>query len=140
MGWTDDVQEIVMLTHRYAHAVDRYDPVALLDVFTVDAVVDHSPFGLPRSVGHEEIGAYFATSRASGRQSMHLTTTHVVDVVGNGEAVGSNYVQAFRPGMDGGQPLVAALAVNEDHYVRTPDGWKISHRVTSPAVDISFDF
>lgn len=59
---------------------------------------------------------------------------------GDDEAVGSNYVQAFRPGPEGGQPLVAALAVNEDRYIRTPDGWKISHRVTSPTVDISFDF
>ena len=140
MSVTDDVAEIIMLTHRYARAVDRYDPAALLNVFSVDATLDHSPYGYPVRVGHDEIGAHFAESRRSGRQSMHVTSTHIVDLTGPDDAVGSSYVQAFRPAADGGQPLTAALAINEDKYVRTADGWRISHRVTSPMIDITFDF
>lgn len=140
MSVTDDVAEIIMLTHRYARAVDRYDPDALLEVFSVDATLDHSPYGFPQRVGHDEIAAHFAKSRASGRQSMHLTTNQVVDLTGPDDAVGTSYVQAFRPGADGGQPLIAALAINEDTYARTAAGWRISHRVTSPMVDIVFDF
>ncbi len=129
-----------MLTHRYARAVDLYNADELLEVFTHDAVLDHSAFGLARSVGHAEIGAYFAKSRASGRQSMHLLTNHIVEIEGADTASGTHYVQAFRPGPDGGQPLVAALAINNDEYTRTESGWRIGHRVTTTAVDISFDF
>lgn len=140
MTHTDDMVEIIMLTHRYALAIDRYDPAALLDVFTEDAVLDFSAFGLGKMDGLDEIAAYFAESRASGRQAMHRISNHVIDIVGEHTAVGSHYTQAFRPGLDGKQPLVAALVINEDRYVRSPIGWQISHRAATPGVDISFDF
>ena len=140
MAHTDDVVEIIQLTHRYALAIDRYDPAALLDVFTEDAVLDFSAFGLGTMNGIDEIASSFAESRASGRQSMHRISNHVIDVVGEHTAVGTHYTQAVRPGPDGGQPLVAALVINEDRYVRSPIGWQVSHRAATPGVDISFDF
>lgn len=131
-----DSVAIIMLTHRYANAVDRYDPEALLSVFTEDAVLDHSPYGNARCVGHAEIAAYFARLKASGRPSMHITSNHTVEIVGANEAVGTSYVQAMRPGTEPGAPIVAALAMNEDRYLRTPEGWKISDRRTAPLIDV----
>jgi hypothetical protein len=140
MTRTDDVVEIIMLTHRYALAVDRYDPAALLEVFTENAVLDFSALGLGKMDGLGEIAAYFAESRAAGRQAMHRISNHVIEIIGEDTAVGSHYTQAFRPGPDGRQPLVAALVINEDRYVRSPIGWQVSHRAATPGVDISFDF
>ncbi|MGI9621813.1 MAG: nuclear transport factor 2 family protein [Acidimicrobiales bacterium] len=131
-----DINEIIMLTHRYAKAVDKYDPEALLTVFAEDAVLDHSPYGNACSEGHDEISAYFARLKASGRPSMHITSNHTVEIVDADEAVGTSYVQAMRPGTEAGSPIVAALAMNEDRYVRTDAGWRISHRRTSPLIDV----
>lgn len=136
MTKADDISEIIMLTHRYANAVDRYDPAALLSVFTEDAVLDHSPCGYAKSTGHGEIEAYFGRLKASGRASMHITSNHVVEVRGEAEATGSSYVQAMRPGTEPGMPVTAALAMNEDVYSKTSDGWKISQRRTSPLIDV----
>lgn len=136
MSYADDVARIIAVVNRYALSIDRYDPDVVLSVFTSDATLDHSPCGYPKSVGHDEIAEYFAPRKTRVRRSMHFMSNHLVDITGPDSATGSSYVHAIGPGPDGGAPVTAALAINEDVYRRTTDGWKIAHRVTSPMVDI----
>ena len=128
---TDDVLEIQRATHLYARGLDRFDPQEALSAFTDDAVWDATPVGLERFEGREAILAFFERDAAAIADQFHIITNHVVDVDDGGEtARGTNYV--FSEGHTRSGAAFKAIALNEDTYRRTPDGWRIASRRISP--------
>ena len=128
---TDDVLEIQRATHLYARGLDRFDPQEALSAFTDDAVWDASPVGLERLEGRDAILGFFERDAAAIADQFHIITNHVVDVDDGGEtARGTNYV--FSEGHTKSGAAFKAIALNEDTYRRTPDGWRIASRRISP--------
>jgi ketosteroid isomerase-like protein len=128
---TDDVLEIQRATHLYARGLDRFDPQEALSAFTDDAVWDATPVGLERFEGREAILGFFERDAAAIADQFHIITNHVVDVDDDGEtARGTNYV--FSEGHTKSGAAFKAIALNEDTYRRTPEGWRIASRRISP--------
>lgn len=128
---TDDVLAIQRATHLYARGLDRFDPREALSAFTDDAVWDATPVGLERFEGREAILGFFERDAAAIADQFHIITNHVVDVDDDGEtARGTNYV--FSEGHTKSGAAFKAIALNEDTYRRTPDGWRIASRRISP--------
>ena len=128
---TDDVLEIQRATHLYARGLDRFDPQEALSAFTDDAVWDATPVGLERLEGRAAILGFFERDAAAIADQFHIITNHVVDVDDGGEtARGTNYV--FSEGHTRSGAAFKAIALNEDTYRRTPDGWRIASRRISP--------
>jgi ketosteroid isomerase-like protein len=128
---TDDVLEIQRATHLYARGLDRFDPQEALSAFTDDAVWDATPVGLERFEGREAILGFFERDAAAIADQFHIITNHVVDLDDGGEtARGTNYV--FSEGHTKSGAAFKAIALNEDTYRRTPDGWRIASRRISP--------
>jgi ketosteroid isomerase-like protein len=127
-----DLEEIRALTHRYGLALDRFDVAGVLEVFTPDAVFDASPFGLAAMDGHESIREFFEHNEQSMANQMHLFANHIIEFDGPDEAHGTNYL--FEDGFNKHGQRIHCLGLNEDHYVRTAEGWRIAGRKISPLV------
>jgi ketosteroid isomerase-like protein len=135
---TADVLAIQRATHLYARGLDRFDPAEALSAFTDDAVWDATPVGLERFEGRAEILAFFERDAAAIADQFHVITNHVVDLDDDGvTARGTNYV--FSEGHTTSGAAFRAIALNEDLYRRTDDGWRIAARrisaLTPPQMD-----
>ena len=124
---TADLLEIQRATHVYARGLDRFDPQEAVTAFTDDAVWDATPVGLERLEGRDAILAFFERDAAAIAHQFHVITNHVVDFDGEGStARGTNYV--FSEGHTKSGASFRAIALNEDVYRRTADGWRIAER------------
>ncbi|WP_029429789.1 nuclear transport factor 2 family protein [Blastococcus sp. URHD0036] len=124
---TADVLDIQRATHVYARGLDRFDPQEALSAFTDDAVWDATPVGLDRLEGRAAILDFFERDAAAIADQFHVITNHVVDVDDDGvSARGTNYV--FSEGHTKSGAAFRAIALNEDVYRRTADGWRIASR------------
>jgi len=122
-----DVLDIQRATHLYARGLDRFDPQEAVSAFTDDAVWDASPVGLERFEGREAILCFFERDAAAIADQFHVITNHVVDLSDDGDtATGTNYV--FSEGHTKSGAAFKAIALNEDTYRRTPQGWRIAGR------------
>jgi len=127
---TLDVEAIRRLTHDYSWAVDNFRLEEIVDLFAADAVFDLRGFGAPEEVrGHDAIRASFAGLIENLTACTHLTMNHLIDVEGE-TARGTIYCHAFVVGPDGSRD--DNLALYEDRYTRTEDGWKFQHRSVKP--------
>ncbi|MGD6979069.1 MULTISPECIES: nuclear transport factor 2 family protein [Citricoccus] len=125
-----DVEQIRRLTHDYAWAIDNFLLDDLVALFTEDAIFDMRGFGAPaESAGREAVRAAFSAMIDSLGGCVHLTMNHLVDVDGD-TATGRVYCHAFVLNPDGSR--AENLALYEDAYARTVDGWKFSSRVIKP--------
>ena len=128
---TADLLDIQRATHVYARGLDRFDPTEALSAFTDDAVWDATPVGLERLEGRAAIRAFFERDAAAIADQFHVITNHVVDFPDDGRAdgetaTGTNYV--FSEGHTTSGAAFKAIALNEDTYRRTPEGWRIATR------------
>jgi ketosteroid isomerase-like protein len=135
---TADVLDIQRATHVYARGLDRFDPAQALSAFTDDAVWDATPVGLERLEGRAAILDFFERDAAAIADQFHVITNHVVDLDDDGvTARGTNYV--FSEGHTKSGASFRAIALNEDVYRRTEDGWRIASRrisaLTPPEMD-----
>ena len=127
MTQLDDVHAIEQLLYRYAVAIDTQDVDALDDVFTPDARLDMSVAGTMTP----------AEYRAKARRVLpgldathHLIASPIVEVADDGTTATAHcYYQAqhVRNGCPGG-PLLMIGGWIDDELVRTPAGWRITHR------------
>lgn len=129
-GTQIDTEQIRRLTHEYSWAIDNFRLEELLGLFVEDAVFDLRGFGAPdESVGREAVRATFAALIDSLSGCVHLTMNHLIDVDGD-TATGTIYCHAFVVNADGSR--ADNLALYEDTYIRTRDGWKFSSRSAKP--------
>lgn len=117
-----DRLEIHELPGRYGDAIDDRDWPALDRVFTQDAVFDLTGVGARVCRGLDDIKAFMESEAAHPRT--HLMTNVYVDVDASGVHLRSRIVAMLREGRVG-------TASYYDTLVRTPEGWRISHRVCS---------
>ena len=119
-----DIEEIKQLKARYALACDNdYDPDALADLFTEDAVWDGGFMG--RAETRDGIRTFFANASSVVAFAVHGVSNPLIEVAGD-TAKGRWYLH---------QPMVLHgeggcfwfCAQYEDDYVRTDDGWKFQH-------------
>ncbi len=124
---TADLLEIQRATHVYARGLDRFDPQEALSAFTDDAVWDATAVGLERLEGRAAILDFFERDAAAIADQFHIITNHVVDFADDGvTARGTNYV--FSEGHTRSGAAFKAIALNEDVYRRTDEGWRIAER------------
>jgi ketosteroid isomerase-like protein len=122
-----DLLDIQRATHLYARGLDRFDPQEAASAFTDDAVWDATAVGLERFEGRAAILGFFERDAAAIADQFHVITNHVVDLDDGGEtASGTNYV--FSEGHTKSGAAFKAIALNEDTYRRTPEGWRIAGR------------
>ncbi len=122
-----DLLDIQRATHVYARGLDRFDPQEAASAFTDDAVWDATPVGLERFEGRAAILGFFERDAAAIADQFHVITNHVVDLDDDGTtARGTNYV--FSEGHTKSGAAFKAIALNEDTYRRTPEGWRIATR------------
>lgn len=131
-GRAADWADIVTATHTYALGLDSRQPDLALSAFSADAVWDATPVGLARYSGHAEILDFFQRDAAQMADQYHAITNHRIVFDGADAAHGTNYVLAEGHTTSGG--AIKAAALNEDTYVRTADGWRISSRVITPLI------
>jgi ketosteroid isomerase-like protein len=120
-----DLLDIQRATHVYARGLDRFDPQEAASAFTDDAVWDATAVGLERFEGRAAILGFFERDAAAIADQFHVITNHVVDLDGD-TASGTNYV--FSEGHTKSGAAFKAIALNEDTYRRTPEGWRIATR------------
>ena len=122
-----DLLDIQRATHVYARGLDRFDPQEAASAFTDDAVWDATAVGLERFEGRAAILGFFERDAAAIADQFHVITNHVVDLDDDGTtASGTNYV--FSEGHTRSGAAFKAIALNEDTYRRTPEGWRIATR------------
>jgi hypothetical protein len=129
-GMVVDEWAISRVVHRYALAFDLREWDAVRELFCADAVVDYSePAGFAGGpVDFVEWAA--ATMGAALAATQHHITSHT-SVVRAHVADALTYVVTQGVVLDGagGEILTTGGSYYEDRFVRTDDGWRISHRV-----------
>jgi hypothetical protein len=120
-----DRTAIVDLTIAYCWALDTRSWDALDDVFSGDVTAE---LASPTLHGVEAIKARVALALTPLDDSQHMVSNHQVVIDGD-RATCRCYLQAqhVRRGVEGGDNFVIGGRY-EDDLVRTPDGWRISHR------------
>lgn len=121
-----DRDDIIDLAIRYTWALDTKRFEDLNDVFTPEAT------GLLRSVeciGRESIIDRISTAVRRLDRTQHLVSNHQVTVDGD---VGTHRCQLqsqhVLDGCEGGENYIVG-GYYDDRVVRTPAGWRISHRL-----------
>jgi hypothetical protein len=119
----------------YAHAVDRYDHAAVIELFARDAVYE-SPSGVLR--GRGAIAAYFERKDRRAR-GLHVYADVLIDVDDASHARGSSVVTFYSdPQPPAAGPSATAppsvIARVHDRFVYEDAAWRFAHR----AVEILF--
>ncbi|WP_166132975.1 nuclear transport factor 2 family protein [Nocardioides ochotonae] len=130
MTTTQDELDIIRATHTYALGLDTFEPELALSAFAEGAVWDATAVGLERYEGLEQIREFFENDAKAIARQFHILTNHVVDLLDADHAQGTNYVFSEGETVAGG--TFKAIALNQDTYVRTEQGWRIASRVISP--------
>ena len=117
-----DRLELHELPGRYGDAIDVRDWDRLGQIFTEDAVFDLSLLGSPLLEGLDRIKAFMDTEANHPRT--HMMTNIYVDETEHGVRLNFRIV-ALLPGRRVG------TASYYDEVVKTEDGWRVKHRVTT---------
>lgn len=132
-----DELDIIRATHTYAIGLDTFDPKLALSAFSDDAVWDATTVGLERYQGRDAILDFFERDAGAVDKQFHIITNHRIEFVDDDRAHGTNYVFAEGEMKNGAK--IKAIALNEDTYVRTTEGWRIQSRVISPLTTPEMD-
>jgi ketosteroid isomerase-like protein len=120
---------ITDVTIEYCWALDQNDFERLRNVFLPDAIFDIA--GTPHH-GLDAIMARVSAALTPLDDSQHLISNHQIVIDGD-RATSRCYLQAqhVRKAAEGGPNFIFAGRY-EDELVRTPEGWRISHRTLAP--------
>jgi|APSaa5957512535_1039671.scaffolds.fasta_scaffold274818_2 hypothetical protein len=125
-------EECERLVITLVHHSDHGDLQKAVELFTADAtwVRGGKPF-----TGHDQMLESFA-AQSQTAVTRHLTSNIRISVADENNAAGVSYYMAMRhdPETDDAAlplPMNLPFSMGEYHdkFVRTPDGWRISHRV-----------
>jgi hypothetical protein len=121
-----DREDIIDLAVRYTWALDTKNVEDLRDVFTAEATA------MLRGVacnGVDEIIARIGGSILRLDRTQHLVGNHQVIVDGDSGTHRCHLQsQHVREGVEGGDNFIVG-GYYEDRVVRTPEGWRIAHRL-----------
>lgn len=121
-----DERSIIRLVVRYCRAVDDRDYAALRDVFAPDAT---ACLGGDDVVGVEAIIDRCRRTLDPCDATQHLVGGHLVDVDGDTATAECDLqAQHVRKRTEGGSRFMLGGRYH-DRLVRTPAGWRITHRV-----------
>jgi len=124
-----DRLEITDLLARYADAIDHQRWDDLDGVFTADAVIDYTAFGVPRG-GVAETKQFLAEAMPGHVSYTHLLGLPVITIAGDTATARTPcqnpmvYLDA-----DAKEQVYVCGLWYDDRLVRTPDGWRIAERV-----------
>ena len=119
-----DRLELHELPGRYGDTIDDRAWERLPRIFTQDAVFDLTDLGAPRLVGVEEIHRFMDEEAAHPRT--HMMTNIYVDDDDDAVRMYFRIVALIGQGRTG-------TASYYDEVVKTADGWRVKHRVTTLA-------
>jgi hypothetical protein len=117
----EDRLDLYEIPGRYGDAIDDRDWDRLRTIFTEDAVFDLTGVGSRRLVGIEEIIEFMEVEAQHPRT--HMMTNIYADATPDGADLRFRIVALLGQGKTG-------TASYYDDVVRTPDGWRVKHRVT----------
>ncbi len=117
-----DRLELHELPGRYGDCIDDRAWERLPRIFTEDAVFDLTDLGAPRLEGLEEITRFMDEEAAHPRT--HMMTNIYVDDTDDGVKLHFRIVALIGQGRTG-------TASYYDEVVKTADGWRVKHRVTT---------
>ena len=123
-----DRMEIQDLLVAYSYAIDTRDWDALDEVFTPDAHIDYTAFG--GSAGNlAETKAFLAEAMPMFSSFQHMVSTSKIEIDGDTAHVKTicHNPMVMKLGDDKVQVFYCGLWY-VDEMVRTPDGWRITHR------------
>ncbi len=117
-----DRLELHELPGRYGDAIDDRDWDRLDRIFTEDAVFDLTDLGVPLLEGLPAIKTFM--DRDAQHPRTHTMTNIYVDDTPDGVKLNFRIVALLPEGRVG-------TASYYDEVVKTPDGWRVKHRVTT---------
>ena len=119
---TQDYIDIQQLYARYNDAIDSGDAEAYAATFTPDGVFNTFK-------GHDAIVGFIQqwTGKMNGGSRRHWNTNLVITPTPEG-ASGSVYLMLLDISVK--PPIIATTAKYTDTMVKTPQGWRFSHRAT----------
>ncbi len=125
-----DRLEIDDLLTRYATALDNRRWSDLATVFTPDATLDYRSAGGIRG-SFPEVSAWLASVLPFFTWTQHLVLNRAVDLVAGADTATSRAAFSNPNGavVDGRPWLFVVGGAYHDRLLRTPAGWRISHRV-----------
>lgn len=120
-----DRREIHETVLRYCRAVDRLDFDGIRAVYAPDGVDHHTGFSGPA----DQYVAWLRGLLPRLDGTMHLVGNHLSEVDGD-RAVAETYGTAVHWGTPGTDPRLNFTSGFRyvDHFVRTPEGWRIRER------------
>ncbi|MGW1545886.1 nuclear transport factor 2 family protein [Streptomyces sp. NPDC002346] len=121
-----DELEINRLNARYNWACYERDAQAYAECFTPDGVYESGNTG-SRNSGHKALAAGLHAAAESAWLMGHVAADSLVDIDGD-EATQRVFVLLYRRESPDGDNAFFASGWYQDSLVRTPDGWRYSHR------------
>jgi 3-oxoacyl-[acyl-carrier protein] reductase len=121
----EDLLAIVQVLSLYAQVIDDHAWPRLTEIFTPDAVIDHTPNGSKLMAGVEDAAASMSAGMTRHPIAHHLTNPVVVATGAGTVRVRSKWLVIDTEGK-------SRSGYYLDDFVTTADGWRISHRVASP--------
>ncbi len=125
-----DRQEIDDVLTKYSTVIDNRRWEEFETVFTADAILDYRSAGGIRGP-LVEVGSWLSTVLPFFRWTQHLVVNRVVDLVPGADHA-TSHASFYNPNgaeVDGEPWLFVVGGAYHDQLVRTPAGWRISHRV-----------
>jgi hypothetical protein len=124
-----DERDIVRVALRYCRALDTCDWPLLDTVFLADATARLGTSS--EQAGREAIVGRCKAALEPLAVSQHIVSNHEVDVDGD-EATHRCYMHAQHVTDTADSAKFVVAGRYEDRFVRTPDGWRITHRDLIP--------
>ncbi len=123
---TEDIVEIQQVQALYGHAVDWRDQSLLPKVFTQDAVFDGRPSAGEQEYyeGLDAISAWFGLGKPPHPLVHNMMNVWVYEQDGEVRVKAKWLVRALQDGQ-------IYMGDYDDLMVRTPDGWRIKHRLVT---------
>lgn len=118
----EDRLELHEIPGRYGDAIDDRDWARLATIFTADAVFDLTGVGSRVLTGFDDIVNFMENEAAHPRT--HMMTNVWADATAEGADLRFRIVALLGKGRTG-------TASYYDQVVRTPQGWRVAHRVTT---------
>ena len=140
-----DWVDLHQLVTRYSRGLDSRDYDLVRSVWAPDAQIsyDLSTVGVDKALLTYSSGEQMAEDaehiHAPLLATMHQNHNHYFEVDGD-DATGRVYVDLFEVRIDADRPqTVHHLGWYDDRYVRTPEGWRVSHTGYRRTFEITYN-